>query len=1150
MSTQQDIYAAGSESRPPMLNKENYVPRSSRLLRYAKSRPNGKLIHNSIINGPYVRRMIPEPGDTNREVPVNETFHKDVDELKAERLAKIQDPLALMATSNNHYNFPVLKQDQPSFNQNYMQQPMPNPKDIIDPATAMNMALALMAKTFKLNYSTPTNNNQRISSNPRNRQIAQPGMNMGQDRQMQMVGGNGENQFRQYVVQNIGNMNGYNANGNGNLVVARAEGNAAGHNGNQIRCYNCRGVGYFARNCTVRLMRRDDAYLQTQLLIAQKEEAGIQLQAEEFDLIAATANLDEIEEVNANCILMANLQQASTSGTQTNKAPVYDSDRSAEVHDYENYDDNEIFNMFTQEEQYIELLEPIPEPHQVPQNDNSIISKDSSVEQSGETVEQHPVNFEKTRAPYDSLYQNLAIKVDKVNTVDRKLKETNADLTTELARFKNQEKCFEISQEKYDKLDRCYQQSVYQEKCLSKKINALHLSFGKQIMTLNEEISDLNKHNSKEKSTVSFLLEEKKRLKSNFKTCEDELLDKQIQLEKKIKELNNILVKTGQTIQMIHMLSPKPDSFYHTEQKMALAKFVRDFKSLAKEADESLAKHKALELEIKRLLRAVASQDIMSVVQKGSVVNISNLQTELERTKERFENCIIKKENEYAKLWNDWYKKCDECKFDKISYDKAYKDMQQKIERLQAQLRDLKGKSKDTLGIDNTRTRRPQPRSNTKNDRVPSASKSSRSKNKDAKVEEHRRNLLLSKNTKYMPSACNNIKLDSQNVISKDVCAMCKQCLISINHDVCLLNYVNGKTSRGKKQIENVSIKEKQKKHQPMVKKTKKVGFIKRLATPKPRKSRFFLRWSPARRLFDLKGKIIKSSKSESQSDCSNGDNACTSNTLKPKIRQFPNSTSLLGRLFRFVYGQFCDSDLEVAFKRNACFVRNLEGFDLLKGDHSTNLYTINLHEMAFASPICLMARASSTKSWLWHQRLSYLNFDTINDLARNDLVLGLPKFKYHKEHLCPSCEQGKCKRASHPPKPVPNSRQRALCYPKNDRQDIGKLDAKGDISFFIGYSADSCAYIVFNQRTKKIIETMNVSFDELSAMAFEQCNSKSELQSMTSRQISSVLELTYAPSTIITQATEGELDLLFEAMYDDYIGGQPLATARTVPAA
>nr|GEZ77763.1 hypothetical protein [Tanacetum cinerariifolium] len=133
------------------------------------------------------------------------------------------------------------------------------------------------------------------------------------------------------------------------------------------------------------------------------------------------------------------------------------------------------------------------------------------------------------------------------------------------------------------------------------------------------------------------------------------------------------------------------------------AKFVGDFKSLANEVDASLAKHKALELEIEGLLKAVVSQDIMIMVQNESVVDTSDLQTKLERTKERFENCIIKKESEYANLWNDWYKKCDECKYDKILYDKAYKDMQQKIDRLQAQLGDLKGKSKDTSSVSDTR---------------------------------------------------------------------------------------------------------------------------------------------------------------------------------------------------------------------------------------------------------------------------------------------------------------------------------------------------------------------------------------------------------------------------------------------------------------
>nr|GFD00019.1 hypothetical protein [Tanacetum cinerariifolium] len=138
---------------------------------------------------------------------------------------------------------------------------------------------------------------------------------------------------------------------------------------------------------------------------------------------------------NQNQIGNGNLvAQASSSSTQTNSTPVYDSDGSAEVH--KNYDNNEIFNMFIQEEQYTELLEPIPEPLQVPQNDNNVISEVTDVEQDGEIVEQHSANFEETRALYESLYQNSAIKVEKVNSVNRKLKETNADLTTELARYK------------------------------------------------------------------------------------------------------------------------------------------------------------------------------------------------------------------------------------------------------------------------------------------------------------------------------------------------------------------------------------------------------------------------------------------------------------------------------------------------------------------------------------------------------------------------------------------------------------------------------------------------------------------------------------------------------------------------------------------
>nr|GFB20941.1 hypothetical protein [Tanacetum cinerariifolium] len=316
--------------------------------------------------------MIPEPGDANREITVTETFHLQTDdELSEKELKKIEaDDQAiqtiLLSLSEDIYaavdkkiarNLKFLNNLQPEWSRHVTI--VHQTKDL---NTTDYTQLSYNCNEYgtringKIIQAKLLNTNQQQSENfiePKEQAVAQPDMNMGQDGQMKMVGGNGGNQFRQYAGQNARNPAG--------------------------------GVGHYARNCTFRPRRRDVAYLQTQLLIAQKEEAGIQLQAEEYDLMAAAVDLDEIEKVNANCILMANLQQASTSGTQTDSAPVYDTDGSAEVH--ENCDDNEIFNIFTQEEQYTELLEPIPKSHQVPQNDNDVIFEDTSVEQGGEIVE-------------------------------------------------------------------------------------------------------------------------------------------------------------------------------------------------------------------------------------------------------------------------------------------------------------------------------------------------------------------------------------------------------------------------------------------------------------------------------------------------------------------------------------------------------------------------------------------------------------------------------------------------------------------------------------------------------------------------------------------------------------------------------------------
>nr|GEX37502.1 retrovirus-related Pol polyprotein from transposon TNT 1-94 [Tanacetum cinerariifolium] len=568
--------------------------------------------------------------------------------------------------------------------------------------------------------------------------------------------------------------------------------------------------------------------------------------------------------------------------------------RSAEVHDYGNCDDNEIFNMFTQEDQYTELLKPIHEPHQVLQNDNNVISEVTSVEQSGETE---------------------------------------------------------------------------------------------------------------------------------------------------------------------------------------AAKFVGDFKSLAKEADESLAKHKALELEIKRLLKAVVSQDIISIMQKESVVDTSDLQNELERTKERFENCIIKKKNEYAKLWNDWYKKCDECKYEKISYDKSYKDVQQKIERLQVQLGDLKCKSKDTLGVSDTLNPSSQ---KFENENVKLEFQNTIYENAKLRSQLFKKVSMQKDNTR---GTSKNTKFAKQSILGKppmlgDIHPLSKPVTsnsVPTPQEPKVVK--NDKNSRGKKQMTIVSIKDKQKKRKPKVKKPKKVGFIERLATPKPSKPRSLLRWSPTGRMFDLNGKIIASSKSESQSDCSKGDNACTSNPVEPTIKRFPNATfSLAG------FGDLQWGNILIA---RVYFVGGLG------------------HNMFPVGQLCL------------------------------------PMFKYHKEHLCPSCDQGKSKRASHPSKPVPNSRQRLhllhmdLCGPMRIASINGKqyvLMIVNDYSRYTWAIATSCftqnRSIIHRRFNKTPYELINGRKPDISFLY--------------------VFEALCYPNN--DREVIGKLGA--KAMYDDYIGGQPSATARTVPVA
>nr|GEW90246.1 retrovirus-related Pol polyprotein from transposon TNT 1-94 [Tanacetum cinerariifolium] len=139
----------------------------------------------------------------------------------------------------------------------------------------------------------------------------------------------------------------------------------------------------------------------------------------------------------------------------------------------------------------------------------------------------------------------------------------------------------------------------------------------------------------------------------------------------------------------------------------------------------------------------------------------------------------------------------------------------------------------------------------------------------------------------------------------------------------------------------------------------------------------------------------------------------------------YVNGDSVISRVYYveglghnlFFVGQFCDYDLEVAFRKHSCYVRDTGGVELIKGSRGFNLYTISIKDMMKSSPICLLSKASKNKSWLWHRRLKHLNFGTINDFARKDLVRGLARLKFKKDHLCSACQLGKSKKNTHKPK-------------------------------------------------------------------------------------------------------------------------------------
>nr|GEZ73774.1 integrase, catalytic region, zinc finger, CCHC-type, peptidase aspartic, catalytic [Tanacetum cinerariifolium] len=278
-----------------------------------------------------------------------------------------------------------------------------------------------------------------------------------------------------------------------------------------------------------------------------------------------------------------------------------------------------------------------------------------------------------------------------------------------------------------------------------------------------------------------------------------------------------------------------------------------------------------------------------------------------------------------------------------------------------------------------------------------------------------------------------------------------------------------------------------------------------------------------------------------------------------------------------FFVGQFCDADLEVAFWKSTCYIRDLKGNDLLTGSRGTYLYSITLQDTTSPNPICFMAKATLSQAWLWHRRLSHLSFETINFLSKNDIVnrtlveaaqrmlsaTKVPLF-FWAEAIATTCfTQNRSlviPRHEKTPYHIINERRPSvkffyifgsLCYIVRDGENLYKMKEKGDACIFVGYSTQSRAYKVFNKRTRVIMETIHVNFDELPHMASNHVSSdpvhECQRTTLEHLSLSPRTQCQYnVPQADKTVTTSNELDLLFSLMFDELLNGSSQVVSKS----